>query len=134
MLSFISFVSLLCSIATIILFFKVWAMCNDVKKLTEHFCGSEQSNVDSLNARIVAGDSTATDDARKKLLSELQAVAKNARGMVSEDYERIYGKSIEAHISQIKGKYEKLFKSAGQQMPNDIARVKTIEDLWDLFI
>lgn len=133
MTTFIAIISLICSILTIILFFKVWRMCDDVKRLAEHFCGTEQNNVDSFNARIAAGDITATSDIRKKLLSELQKISKNAQGMLDEDYEKMYGASIETHITSTKNKYEKLFKAAGQDFPKDIAKIKTIEDLWNLF-
>ena len=56
---FIAIVSLVCSILSIILFFKVWGMCNDV---------AEMNGIAITDGKITFGDkSYAVDDVTKEV-------------------------------------------------------------------
>jgi hypothetical protein len=37
----IAIVGVIFGILNLILFFKIWGMCDNVKRMTEHFCGSD---------------------------------------------------------------------------------------------
>ena len=122
------------AVLSIILFFKVWGMCNDVKKLTNHFCGDADNGLDDdIKARILAGDKSASNEVKKKLVAELRAIAKKAQGMLEEDYVRLYGTSSSSDIGDVIKKYRKLYSEMGAEFPKEFAKVKTLEDLWDLF-
>lgn len=122
------------AVLSIILFFKVWGMCNDVRKLTNHFCGEADNGLDDdIKARILAGDKSVDNDVKKKLIAELRAIAKKAQGTLEEDYIRLYGTSSSSDISDIMKKYKKLYSEMGAEFPAEFAKVKTVDDLWDLF-
>lgn len=126
-----SLISVISTVLSVILFFKVWRMCDDVKRIADSMCGPQDGvATDMLNARIVAGDKTAINDLRKAMLNEFQTIAKNAQGIDEEDYSRIYGTSIASQIAEIKAKYSKLYKAAHSELPKEISRIKTAEDLW----
>lgn len=132
----VTIITLVSAILQIILFFKVWGMCNDVKRMASHFCGEEDPNagiVEDYNARIAAGDKSIEKDARKRMLEDLKAITKKAQGLVEEDYERIHGSTTSKDIAAVKDKYQKIYSKLGATFPAEIAKVKTIEDLWELF-
>ena len=58
---FISILAVIWSILSIILFFKVWGMTNDVRELKEHFIptkteSDKNENIDSLESSFKVGD------------------------------------------------------------------------------
>ena len=58
---FISIITLVAAVLQIILFFKVWGMCNNVKRMTSHFCG-EEKDAEDFSARIAAEDKSVGND------------------------------------------------------------------------
>lgn len=126
MTTFMAIVSIIYGILNIILFSKVWVMCDDVKRLTHHFCGSEDNN-------ILAIDIASGKDARKALVSKLKSIAQKAQGLVIEDYIRIYGTEPNSEIRNTMEKYKKIYKNLGETFPEDLAKIKSLEDLWDMF-
>ena len=132
----VTIITLVSAVLQIILFFKVWGMCNDVKRMASHFCGEEDPNagiVEDYNARIAAGDKSIEKYARKRMLEDLKSITKKAQGLVEEDYERIHGSTPSKDIAAVKEKYQKIYSKLGVAFPAEIAKVKTIEDLWELF-
>lgn len=65
---FITIVSIVVCVLNIVLFFKVWGMCNNVKRIAEYFCGDEysKSTIDIDNGA----------NARKAMVAELKVIAK----------------------------------------------------------
>lgn len=58
---FVSIVALIWGILNIILFFKIWEMTNDVKKLANKFCSSSDYKLEVSNA--VNGNKQVSEDA-----------------------------------------------------------------------
>ena len=112
------------------LFFKVWGMCDNVKRLTEHFCGVDEFSAIKKPSLL---DFTSGKEARKALVADLRAIAKKAQGLTTEDYERIYGSNPDTEIAELITEYKKVYKNLGESFPEDLAKVKSIEDLWDMF-
>ena len=129
---FVSIITFVAAVLQIILFFKVWGMCNNVKRMTSHFCGEEKDE-DDFNARIAAEDKSVGNDVRKQLLSELRAVMNKAQGMVEEDYERAYGSTPDKDIFTVLEKYQKIYSKLGEPFPKEIAKIKSLDDLWEIF-
>lgn len=126
---FIGFVCIIFGILNIILFVKVWNMCNDVKRMADHFCGTEYKpkfNFSSID--LVDGK-----DARKAMIAELKEIVKKSRGIYIEDYERQYGVNPNAEIANIIKKYKGVFSSLDEKFPKDFDNIKTLEDLWEKF-
>lgn len=122
---FITIVSIVVCVLNIVLFFKVWGMCNNVKRIAEYFCGDEysKSTIDIDNGA----------NARKAMVAELKVIAKKARGIYAEDYENKYGVNPNKEISDIIKKYKKIYESLGEQFPKDIDNIKTLDDFWEKF-
>ena len=114
------FLGAICGI-NLLFFYKMVRMSNDVRKLTERFCGDETEAL------------TSGKDARRALLSDLRAIANKARGMDVEEYKRIYDVSPNDEIADLILKYKKVYSRLGEDMPRDVANVKTVFDLWEMF-
>ena len=126
---FIGFVCIVFGILNIILFFKVWSMCNDVKRIAEHFCGTDYKpkyNFSSI-------DLSDGKDARKAMITELKDVARKSRGIYIEDYESQYGVNPNTEIANIIKKYKGVFDSLDEKFPKDFESIKSLEDLWEKF-
>ena len=132
---FLTIITVIAAVLQIILFFKVWRMCNDVKRMTTHFCGEEEptSVAEDYKARIAAGDKSILADAQKRLFSELKGIAKKAQGVMEEDYVEKYGSTPDKDIAAVIEKYQKIYSKLGVSFPTEIAKVKKLEDLWELF-
>lgn len=126
---FIGFVCIIIGILNIILFFKVWGMCNDVKRMADHFCGSEYAPKDNFSSVDLADGK----DARKAMIAELKSIATKSRGIYIEDYEKQYGVNPNAEIANVIKKYKEVFESLEEKFPKDIEKIKTLEDLWEKF-
>lgn len=126
---FFSVVCIIFGILNIILFFKVWGMCNDVKRLADHFCGSEYSPKYNFSSVDLADGK----DARKAMITELKDIAIKARGIYVEDYTKQYGVSPDTEIANVIKKYKEIFESLGENFPKDIEKIKTLGDLWEKF-
>lgn len=122
---FITIVSIVVCVLNIVLFFKVWGMCNNVKRIAEYFC------VDEYSKSTIDIDNGA--NARKAMVAELKVIAKKARGIYAEDYENKYGVNPNKEISDIIKKYKKIYESLGEQFPKDIDNIKTLDDFWEKF-
>lgn len=114
------FLGAICGINFLFLY-KMVRMSNDVRKLTERFCSDETYT-------LISGK-----DARRALLSELRAIANKARGMDVEDYQRIYDISPNDEIGETILKYKKVYERLGEEMPRDLADIRKIADLWEIF-
>ena len=98
---FIGFVCIIFGILNVILFFKVWNMCNDVKRIADHFCGTDYKPKYNFSSIDLADGK----DARKAMIAELKEVAMKSRGIYIEDYESQYGVNPNTEITNIIKKY-----------------------------
>ena len=67
----VSVIALIWVIMNIILFFKVWGMTNDVRKLTEKFCGSSE-NVPEVSNKEFGGVQVSDDADYDRRLDEIR--------------------------------------------------------------
>lgn len=126
---FIGFVCIIFGILNVILFFKVWNMCNDVKRIADHFCGTDYKPKYNFSSIDLADGK----DARKAMIAELKEVAMKSRGIYIEDYEIQYGVNPNTEITNIIKKYKGIFDSLDEKFPKDLEGIKTLEDLWEKF-
>ena len=126
---FIGIVCIIFGVLNIILFFKVWGMCNDVKRMADHFCGSDYTPKYNFSSVDLADGK----DARKAMITELKDIAIKARGIYIEDYEAQYGVNPNTEIANIIKKYRAVFDSLDEKFPKDMEKIKTLEDLWEKF-
>lgn len=131
MATFIGIVMLIFGILQIILFFKVWNMCNNVQKLTDHFLGNEEVTA-SFSNRIAAGDASVEESIRKQLAKDIEKLCKASEGLTEEDFARINGKTPEQAISDLKEKYKELFDKLNKPIPKELKNLHNIEDLWEM--
>ena len=104
-------------------------MCNDVKRMADHFCGSKYAPKDNFSSVDLADGK----DARKAMIAELKSIATKSRGIFIEDYEKQYGVNPNAEIANVIKKYKEVFESLEEKFPKDIEKIKTLEDLWEKF-
>jgi hypothetical protein len=130
MLEFVEIIIVVFGVLQIILFFKMWKMCDNVKKMTEHFVGDDGVEA-SLNNRIAAGDETVEASIRKQLAKDIEKLCKQSEGVTEEDFARIVGKTPKEAISELKSKYKGLFGKLNKPVPSELSKLNSIEDLWN---
>lgn len=105
----------------IILFFKIWGMTNNVKKLTEHFVDS-LNHTDIGNKVRFAKLQGQTQEQIQKILSD------NMATFIIETYNKP-NYSVEYTVK----KWEEVFNNAGIEMPNYLKQIKTYQDVINLY-
>ena len=130
MSTFVGIVIIIFGILQIILFFKVWNMCNNVQKLTDHFLGDEEVAA-SFSNRIAAGDDSVEGSIRKQLAKDIEKLCRASEGVTEEDFARINGKTPEQAIADLKKKYKELFGKLNKPVPKELEKLHNIEDLWN---
>ena len=129
-----SLILLIVAVLQIILFFKVWKMCNNVQALTTKYVEEEPLSItNDFEARIAAGDKDIVNDLRKTLLVELKVIAANAHSNDASVYAALYGNTPQNHIAAVKDRYQTLFSELGETFPPKISEINTVEQLWKLF-
>ena len=113
MTAFWTIVCIIICALNVTLFFKVWGMCNDVKRMADNFCGSEYAPKYNFSSVDLADGK----DARKAMITELKNIAIKARGIYKEDYERQYGVSPDTEIANVIKKYQGIFESLEENFP-----------------
>jgi len=130
MTGFLSFVAVVICVLQVILFFKLWKACDNIKRLTDHFVGEEGVEA-NFNNRIAAGDDSVEASIRKQLARDIEKLCKQSEGVTEDDFARIVGKTPEEAISELKTKYKGLFGKLNKPVPAELSKLKTIEDLWN---
>ncbi len=128
-LNILSIIFLVFGVLQIILFFKIWGMTNDVKKLTEHLTHPQLSQEDDTDIKmrwLLLKDEV--DSAEELLLSQF---AKNVEQSY-DFYTRVQGLHQELAFTQDITSYvdtlKKNYKVLGKDIPEKIASMKTIGD------
>lgn len=132
----IAIVGLIFGILNLILFFKIWCMCDDVKRLTDHLCGSYTSgtNEDGMDEESSLENLYADEKSvRKRMVEDLHDVAKRAVGVFPEEYASKYGRYPEEELAEVIQKYREIYENIGEPFPKDIEGICTLEDLWSRF-
>lgn len=129
-ISLIAFVSIAIAVLQVILFFKIWGACNDIRRLSDHFIAQETIEA-SISNRIAAGDDSVESSVRRQLANDIERLCKKCEGITEEDFIRIEGYSPAEAISALKDKYAQLFGRMNRPLPPELAKLETIEDLWE---
>lgn len=118
----------------IILFFKLWIMTNDVKKLRE-ICGySNKSNFNFEIRKLLASGSK--EKAKEMLLNRFyDSISElNYSGLDKSEnnYEQIT-KNIDADFLKLKERLANDLSKIGEQLPENIKQMKSGNDFYELF-
>lgn len=119
---FIAIVSLVCSILSIILFFKVWGMCNNVSAIKKRL---ESSEILPSELIFLAETNDASFD--KMLAKAIYNALRNvSREFDYDDWEDIYKKRYKYWVE--------LCAEQGWQFPEFFADKKTCKEFRDYFL
>ena len=119
---FLAIIALVFGVLQIILFFKLWVMTNNVRKLTEHFAsGPERTSI---------GNKIRLAKMQGRTKEQIQMfLAENMANKIIEAYSKPDGHSVEYTVK----KWEQIFKNAGIDMPECLKQIKTDEDVITLY-
>lgn len=121
---FISIITIIVAVLQIVLFFKIWVMTNDVKKIKEKMDADiEIDRIDKIRIALLKGDKQkAIELLTDKLATEL--VKKSSEEFVTPE-----------GIKDIKEKYAKEFAKLGvNELPiKDVSTQKEINNLMRIF-
>lgn len=122
------------SVLQIILFFKVWMMTDDVKKLREKFTSPGGSNFNfEIRKLLMSGEN---ENAKELLINRfyVNIAGLNYSGIDSSDfnYEQIK-KNTDADFTKIKEALEKDLKQIGYELPENIRQMKSGNEFYCLF-
>ena len=139
--AFVVIISLIWGILSLILFFKIWGMTNDVRRLTQEHFGELQPPQGEeeafLRRHLIMGN---TDIVRKSLLAQFvdeittsydqmpSGQFVNEKGWVDNTAENLQ-KSIAPQVQNLK----KQFDAIGQPLPKFLTDMKTYNDFYSLF-
>lgn len=129
MLTFVSIVVIVFGVLQIILFFKVWGMANDVKKMKNEFVGSDSEGLRKmqLNKAILKQDKNKiTEILFEDFFSKLQSYYED-----SFEYSG-GGDYFASKISDLKNEYKEKYLKYGIEFPESINRIETLEDFENL--
>jgi hypothetical protein len=124
MIEFVSIVMIVFGILQIILFFKLWGMTNDVKKLRNKFAYTDDFNF----------------EVRKSLALGEKAKAKGL--IINSFFEAVHKQIVNAtydtdvdnsKFSQYKNELEKELNKIGEKMPDELKNINSYEDFQNLF-
>ena len=116
--TFLAIVQIVMGVLSLILFFKIWGMTNDVRKLRDNICTSGLKG-EQLSKKMLILKYTGKIDEAKKLLDE---------NLENEVFEQMCtkGNDIEytkSQVEEIIKKYENYYKSLDCEMPTEIKKV-----------
>lgn len=115
MIFLLELIAFVFGVLQIILFFKVWKMCNDVRMLMNHFVPIKE-RMDIY-------------DIKQQLRRDLNELNEGSLGMSTEQFIAAYGKTPEQALSEIKEKHAKAFAEIEVSFPSDVQSINTLEDL-----
>lgn len=119
--NFIIILLLIFGILQIILFFKIWNMCNNVKMITRKLnCKVEAKDLN--NALLIGDKNNALKLLTDEAIDELLDVIDEADPYIQE---RMLGKMNE--------KYSKIFSNLGVEMPDPLKRLTTVSEIRDWY-
>jgi len=117
----------------IILFFKVWGMTNNVKKIKNGLAQDERLSDDNIDSKIrlqlLQGDK---DSAQRLLITQFGRT-------IEEIYEKMLYRDIhpdvilKKDITELVQEFETRMQYIGMELPVGITKMKTIEDYYNLY-
>lgn len=139
--AFIIIISLIWGILSLILFFKVWGMTNDVRRMTQDHFGELQPpkgmEGDFLRRNLIMGN---TDIVRKSLLAQfIDEITTSFEQMIPGQFEEDKGwedyreKNLQKSIAPQVQNLKKQFDAINQPLPKFLTDMKTYNDFFSLF-
>lgn len=129
MFIFVGIIIIVFGILQIILFFKMWGMTNDVKKMKDEFVGSNSKELREMQltkAILKEDKNKITDILFDELFNQLKSYYNDSLSYSGgEDY-------FISKISNLKKKYKEKYFKYGIEFPESINRIEKKEDL-DVF-
>lgn len=129
MFTFVGIIIIVFGILQIILFFKMWGMTNDVKKMKNELVGSDSENLRKmqLNKAILKEDkSKIAEMLFDELFNQLQSYYYDSLDYSGgEDY-------FTSKISNLKKEYKEKYLKYGIDFPESINKIEKREDLENL--
>lgn len=116
--TFLAIVQIVMGVLSLILFFKIWGMTNDVRKLRDNICTSGLKG-EQLSKKMLILKYTGKIDEAKKLLDENLENEVFAQ-MCTKGNDIEYTKS---QVEEIIKKYENYYKSLDCEMPAEIKNI-----------
>ena len=108
-------------ILNIILFFKIWGMTNNVRKIEKHLDGKSRDIGDTIRLMKMQGK---TQEQIQQHLTDLMAKD------IVDNYS--YNSYFSETFKSMKKQWGKIFDNAGVEMPYSIKKLKTAEDYINL--
>jgi len=127
---FMTVITIAAAALQIILFFKVWAMTNDVRLLREKHAASATSAEFYFEMRklLALGEK---EKAKEKLLNWFFKTIKNLNYENVESEEK--RKSVDADFMEVKKILEDDFKQIGEELPDNIKKMKSGNEFYELY-
>ncbi len=117
----ISIILFVFAVLQIILFFKIWGMTNNVKKIVDKL-HCDDDKLWAVRRALMAGDK---ELAKKELLECI----------VTEFEQRGYSNTLLSHVfTNIVKRYEPAFKQLGMEIPEFFTKVKSAQDIRDIIM
>lgn len=130
----IMLITIAAAILQIILFFKVWEMTNDVRKLREKYASSKGASFNFEIRKLLA--SGKKEQAKELLLNRFynSIESLNYAGLEKSEsrYEQIV-KNIDDDFMKLKSELEKNLSAIGMEMPDNLKRMKSGNEFYELF-
>lgn len=130
----IALITIAAAILQIVLFFKVWAMTNDVRKLREKYAVPNASNFCfEIRKLLVSGNK---EKAKELLLNRFYVDINelNYSGLdKSESNWPQVQKNIDADFLKLKEQLANDFSKIGEQLPENIKQMKSGNEFYELF-
>lgn len=137
----LSLITIISSILSIILFFKIWGMTNNVNTINELVYSianvqeelskkQEETKMDNtkLFATINSDKNNADIILRTLIVNEFIAIIKSVEKQIEENIKINYNGEyitpniyVEMQYKSVKDKYSKFYKAIGKELPQDIA-------------
>ena len=127
---FILGITIAAAVLQIILFFKVWAMTNDVRSLREKHAPTSEFYFE-MRKLLALGEK---EKAKEKLLNWFFKAIKNLnyKNIGHEGLEE-KRKSVDVGFMQIKKELEKDFKQIGEELPDNIKNMRSGNEFYELY-
>lgn len=127
LMKFTGYVMIAFGILQIILFFKVWIMTDDVKKLKNELIGG--SDDWTFRKAVLKGDKTLIS---KMLFNEMFVEIKECYKDYTTDTVENKKQLFTDKFSKLKERYEKKYLKYGIEFPEAVSRIETPEDIENL--
>lgn len=126
MYTFLSVILIIFGILQIILFFKLWGMTNDVRRISEKIGAQPIETYSQLEKHVWQLLLENRKEDAVKLLN---------KNMVKDMIQEILmkEKGLSSHPNEIKNNYRKYYEKLGVPFPDQIEKINTLKDLEQLF-